>query len=165
MRTNSSFGRLVNGTVEHAPKTLVVTGEDGRVRIIPNPTAEDYLAAGYKCIVDHRLPPSEGFAIVADGWDDQVEEIVAVYRYEPVAAPEPTVRKWTPLTLKRGAVARGWWDQFRAILQSADGYEDFLMCQHVAEDDPMFTPIHAALCSVFGDEAVDGYLDGLPTED
>lgn len=154
---NHSFGKLVDGRVEYAPDVIRVDGHDAI-----SPSAEQYLAVGWKRVKDVAPATDERHYAVATGWTETDAEIVRTYEVREV---EPIVRKWTPLTLKRGAVARGWWEAFKAILTAADGYEDFIMCQFVAEDDPMFAPIKSALAAQFGADAVDGYLSELPTED
>lgn len=154
---NRNFGKLVGGVVEYAPDVIRVDGHDAI-----SPSEEQLLAVGWKRVKDVTPETDEKHYAVATGWTETVTEIVRTYEVREV---EPTVRKWTPLTLKRGAVARGWWEAFKAILTAADGYEDFVMCQFVAEDDPMFAPIKAALAAKFGADAVDGYLAELPTED
>ena len=154
---NRNFGKLVGGVVEYAPDVIRVDGHDAI-----SPSEEQLLAAGYKRVTERAPETDEKHYAVATGWTEAVTEIVRTYEVREV---EPTVRKWTPLTIKRGAVARGWWEAFKAILTAADGYEDFVMCQFVAEDDPMFAPIKAALAAQFGADEVDGYLAELPTED
>ena len=90
--------------------------------------------------------------------------VEVTYTAEDIPAPEPIPRKWTPLTIKRSAEAKGWWAAFKGILEADEVYEDFLMCQFVAEDDAMFSPIYNALCDAFGKEQVDAHLNELPTE-
>ena len=97
-------------------------------------------------------------------WDAETMTVTVTYREVIVPEPEPMPRRWTPLTLKRGAEAKGWWAAFKGILEAAGGYEDFLMCKFVSEDDAMFSPIYGALCDAFGREYVDAYLNELPTE-
>lgn len=154
---NRNFGKLIGNEVTFAPDIIRVDGHDAI-----SPSEEQLLAAGWKRVKDVAPETDEKHYAVATGWAETDAEIVRTYEVREV---EPTVRKWTPLTLKRGAVARGWWEAFKAILTAADGYEDFVMCQFVAEDDPMFAPIKAALAAQFGADAVDGYLAELPTED
>lgn len=80
---NRKFGKLVNGSVQYAPNNILVDGV-----IYAAPTAEQYLTAGWKSIVDHRLPPSEGYSIVADGWDEQPTKLIRIYRYEQIHRTE-----------------------------------------------------------------------------
>lgn len=161
------FARVLDdGYLDYTDGYLEVTVHGREFRRYTATEAE-YNAAGYHRVNGAYAPGCpEGHHLVPTGrWKVEDNECRQVFDVVEDELVEPQPRRWTPLTLKRGAAARGWWEQFRAILQSAEGYEDFLMCQYVAEDDPMFRPIYDALCGMFGKELVDAYLDELPTED
>ena len=93
---NRNFGKLIDGVITYAPSEIRIGNT-----YYPAPTAEQYLAAGWKRIVDIRSPPSEGYTVVADGWDEQATEIIRIYRYDPIpltvadydAAMEEHIRK------------------------------------------------------------------------
>lgn len=163
---NKSYGNVnEEGTLVYAESEVGIE-LNGKTIKVHDPSEKMYNDNGFYRVNDrHRPGCPEGHHLVPTGrWkveDNECRRVFDVVEDEPV---EPQPRRWTPLTLKRGAAVRGWWEQFRAILQSAEGYEDFLMCQYVAEDDPMFRPIYDALCGMFGKELVDAYLDELPTE-
>ena len=164
MTLNYGFCRLEEGVLRYAP---VMVRHDGTVSV--NPAGAVYAALGWYRLVKDPPAPGAGRVAVEDepaawAWEADGMLVRVTYREEDVPAPEPAPRRWTPLTLKRGAEARGWWVSLRSVLEAAGGYEDFLMCQFVAEDDAMFPPIYGALCDAFGKEQVDAYLDGLPTE-
>lgn len=136
-------------------------------RVAFPPTADDYRRAKtgpYLPIEDDAESCPDGMTVASERWVSDGQKITVVREFKPLPEPTPVARRWTPLTLKRGAVAKGWWDEFKGILNLASGYEDFLMCQFVSEDDPMFQPIYNALCATFGTGLVDEYLSELPTE-
>ena len=60
-RPNRKYGKLTVGAdlVEYAPSSLVITGKG----VIGNPTKEDYLANGWKEVIDEKLPQKEGFYV------------------------------------------------------------------------------------------------------
>ena len=60
---NKNYGKLVAGEVEYAPAKI--TKDDGTV--IMSPSAETYLAAGWKRIVDERPAPEEGHTVEVSG--------------------------------------------------------------------------------------------------
>lgn len=150
------YGKLVNGTIQYAPKTVEANGH-----LHLRPTAEDYLTAGFKPVIDERPYTSPTEYAVAVGWEEFENSISRIYEIRPI---EPQPRRWTPLTMKRAAVAKQWWASFREVLEQYSAYEDFLMCQFIAENDPMFQPIYQALCAKYGEEEVKNYLDGLEVE-
>ena len=165
MRMNYDYCYLDdNGSLRYMPMILK-DGDSYRV----NPPQEVYAAhGGYK---KTAAPPEpvEGVYWAENEpkdwvWDDTAMTVAVTYHEGVVPEPEPIVRKWTPLTLKRGAEAKGWWGAFKAKLEANGGYEDFLMCQYVAEDDAMFPGIYNALCDALGKDEVDAYLAELPTE-
>ena len=165
MKMNFVFCKTDDGgMLRYAPFALNYNG-----MVMVNPPAEVYAALGWYAKTATPPDPVEGKVWEEDepsawAWDAATMTVRVTYHAEDVPAPEPMPRRWTPLTLKRGAVTRGWWDALKGILENANGYEDFLMCQFVAEDDAMFAPIYAVLCDAFGEDAVKSYLDELPTE-
>ena len=63
---NRNYGKLVGGEVEYAPAKI--TKDDGTV--VMSPSAETYLADGWKRIVDERPAPEEGGTVEVSGWDE-----------------------------------------------------------------------------------------------
>lgn len=125
------------------------------------PSDETYLAAGFKPVIDERPYTSPTEYAVAVGWEEFENSISRIYEIRPI---EPQPRRWTPLTMKRGALKRGWWQAFKGALEAADMYDDFLMCQYIAENDAAYPAIYAAMCQLFGKEEVDTYLAELEVE-
>lgn len=93
---NRNFGKLIDGKVQYAPNNLTLDGVTYAA-----PTAEQYLAAGWKSIIDERPPFIEGRAIVDKGWEDGEVFLVHKWEYEPIhrteadfdAAMEEHIRK------------------------------------------------------------------------
>lgn len=100
---NRNFGKLIDGVITYAPTEIRIGNT-----YHPAPTDEQYLAAGWKRIVDIRLPPSEGYTVVADGWDEQATELIRIYRYEtiPVSVEDYDAAMEAHITQER--VARGY---------------------------------------------------------
>lgn len=100
---NRNFGKLVNGSVQYAPKNLLIKGE-----IYGEPSGVLYIAEGWKRIVDNRLPPSDGYNIVTDGWDEQATELIRIYRYEPIHHTEADFNAALEQHLRNERTARGY---------------------------------------------------------
>lgn len=86
---NRNYGKLIEGVIHYAPKTVCITNKDGSKSIYPNPNAEQYLAADdgpWKKIVEHRLPPKDGYSVVMIGWTETATEIIRLYKYELITA-------------------------------------------------------------------------------
>ena len=165
MKMNYDYCRLdENAMLRYAPS--IIKDDAG---YHANPPQEVYAAHGWYRKTAAPPEPIEGKVWVEkepSAWvwsaGDMIVEVT--YTAEDIPAPETIPRKWTPLTIKRSAEAKGWWAAFKGILEADECYEDFLMCQFVAEDDAMFSPIYNALCDAFGKEQVDAHLNELPTE-
>ena len=82
---NTNYGKLVGAEVEYAPDKITKDGE-----VISNPSAETYLAAGWKHIADNPPPADEGCTVQPSGWDEGETEIVRIYKQVP---DEPTPAK------------------------------------------------------------------------
>ena len=72
---NKNYGKLDGGEIEYAPAKI--TKDDGTV--IMSPSAETYLAAGWKHIVDEPPAAEPGHNVQVSGWDETAESIVRIY--------------------------------------------------------------------------------------
>lgn len=154
---NRKFGKInASGGIDYAPSAL-----NTPKGYTFNPSDEDYLAAGWKRISDHMPPSREGGYWTATGWTETEATIDRVYEWRE---NEPTPRRWTPLTIKRAAASQGIWGEFKEMLTANDAYEDFLMCQFVADNDPSFVELRKALAAKFGEDFVAQFLSGLEVE-
>ena len=69
---NRKFGRLVNGQIEYAPKTL--DGADGVKKM--NPTEASYLAEGWKRVVDVKPPTEVNRYPAFSSWNEDDEMLI-----------------------------------------------------------------------------------------
>ena len=90
-----NYGKLVAGEVEYAPAKI--TKDDGTV--ISNPSAETYLAAGWKRIVDEPPKAEDGCTVEVSGWDETADSIVRIYKQVPDETPETKARVFSKLKL------------------------------------------------------------------
>lgn len=151
-----------DGTIkEYAPDTVRT-----RYGFVPKPRASHYLDAidGPWLEIDHPDPgeASEGFHFEPTGIYRE-EDGKAVTLYEEVENPPPPPRRWTPLTVMRGLIKAGLWEQMTEGMSQTDMYE-FIACQFISEDDPLFISKRDALYTVLGKDTVDAFLDSLETE-
>ena len=73
------LAKLENGRIKFAfEKVLHIDG-----LIIVNPREEDYIRAGYKEVIDNRLPEREGFWQVPE-YSETEENIIIDYHYEEI---------------------------------------------------------------------------------
>lgn len=104
---------------------------------------------------------SEGHELVHAGWEERDGAIYAVYEERELPPPPP--RKWTPLTVMRGLKKAGLWEALTADMSQMDMYE-FIACQYIQEDDPLFVAKRDALYETLGKARVDAFLDALEVE-
>ena len=71
---NRKYGKLKYGAIVYAPNNITTGGHT-----YPAPTAEQYLAAGWKRIVDERPEPREGYTYEPMGWEETEVECRRVY--------------------------------------------------------------------------------------
>ena len=64
-----------------------------------SPSAETYLAAGWKRIVDERPASEEGCTVEVSGWNETADSIVRVYKQVPSGTPETKARVFSKLKL------------------------------------------------------------------
>lgn len=73
-------------------------------------------------------------------------------------------RKWTRLSMKRALAAAGKWDIARSAMETLGIWDEFLMCDFIAEDDPSFVSAYDAVCAKYGKDEIDAFLDTVPAE-
>ena len=167
---NRNFGRLVEGAITYAPRSLIIDGRE-----IWNPRAETYAQAGYLPVVEASPsdPPREGYHYAPDGWEERDGAIRRVWREE--ANPPPPPRRWTRLSIKTALAQAGMLDAARAFLLGAEiniGYtawEALNDCNYVEEGYPDTESWNALLdgASVaLGKtrQEIDAFLANIPTE-
>ena len=81
------YGKLVSGTLELAPRKLVITVNGITAQII-NPTSVHYAIAGYKSVTYDIIP--EGYYVVSESYAETSSGITVSYITEAIST-EPTL--------------------------------------------------------------------------
>lgn len=146
------------GAFEYAPSTL--PSKDGGV--IANPSARDYLDAGWKPVLSSArppvAPPREGWSYVRSGWREATGAIVPRWTLVKDAPPPPRV--YSKLKVVAALTEAGVWPQVKAWIEANSLYDLYLAAQEFAEDNAWFAQGLAALKPVVGwtDEQVEALL-------
>ena len=137
---NRKFGKLTDGKLTYAPKTLW----DGDTCYC-NPTVEQYAAQGWLTVHAEKPTDKVGVYYIADGWEERDGAIWRKWREEPIVAPPPPVTRYSKLKLIVAAKAAGKWSAFKAFIASA-GYEDeWAACQFLSSDYAQFAAAKEAI--------------------
>lgn len=130
---NRNFGKLTDGKLTYAPKTLW----DGDTCYC-NPTTEQYAAQGWLHVIDEKPSEKIGVYYVPTGWEERDGAIWRTYREEPLVPPAPPVTRYSKLKLIVAAKSAGKWDAFKAFIAQA-GYEDeWAAAQFLSSDYAQF---------------------------
>lgn len=100
---NRSFGKLVDGKIEYAPSEIKIGNT-----YFPKPTAEQYLALGWKRIVDKRPETCDGGYWVATGWYEFDAEIEQMFKWRETKRTEVNFNRALERHLREERVARGY---------------------------------------------------------
>ena len=167
---NSNFGKLVDGALTYAPRSLTIDGRE-----IWNPRAETYAQAGYLPVdtASPSEPPREGYHYAPDGWEERDGAIRRVWREE--ANPPPPPRRWTRLSIKTALAQAGILPPVYGFLQTveiANGYmawEALTDCDYIEEGyggaeawNALLDGAAQALSKTR--EEIDAFLAQIPTE-
>ena len=137
---NRNFGKLTDGKLTYAPKTLW----DGDTCYC-NPTTEQYAAQGLLPIRDEKPTDKVGVYYLPIGWEARDGAIWRTYREEPLVPPAPHVTRYSKLKLIVAAKAAGKWSAFKAFIAQA-GYEDeWGACQFLSSDYAQFNAAKEAI--------------------
>ena len=142
---NRNYGKLVGSEVEYAPAKI--TKDDGTV--ISNPSAETYLAAGWKRIVDEPPAAEPGHTVEVSGWIGTADSIACVYKQVPDETPPEKPRVFSKLKLVAALKAADKWVLVKTWLEEKAYYDYYLAAQDFAEDNDLF---------IEGRNAIQGYL-------
>lgn len=77
---NKKFGKLINGVLIYAPKSLNYKGS-----FYINPMDNIYLDLGYKYIKETVLEEKEGYTVEEAGYDEDELNIFKIYNYVQIA--------------------------------------------------------------------------------
>lgn len=91
---NRNFGKLEDGRFTYAPSVIMTTRG-----LAVLPTADDYLSAGWKRVVDTPPVGDGATAPVASGWLETADAITRQYEMRPVPARPVRVSKAKVATL------------------------------------------------------------------
>lgn len=138
---NRNYGKLVAGEVEYAPAKI--TKDDGTV--ISNPSAETYLAAGWKRVVDEPPAAEPGHTVEVSGWDETADSIVRVYKQVPSGTPETKARVFSKLKLVAALKESDKWVLVKTWIEERGLWDYYLAAQNFREDNEMFSNAVAAI--------------------
>ena len=138
---NRNYGRLVGGEVEYAPAKI--TKDDGTV--IMSPSAETYLAAGWKRIVDEPPTAEDGCTVEVSGWDETADSIVRVYKQVPDEPTPSKARVFSKLKLVAALKAADKWVLVKTWIEERGLWDYYLAAQNFREDNEMFSEAVAAI--------------------
>ena len=147
-------------TVTYLTNTVTVVATNTVIRRDTRLSAADYLAQGWKRVIDDKPAASaDGKVVVATGWTESETEITRTYE-EQDAPPEVKMpRKFSKLKIY-GAIAQlGAWEKVKAWLEAKEvdgvnGWTAFTLAQEVSEDHALFAPLAEEARQLIGlDEA------------
>ena len=140
---NTSYGKLVNGAIIHAPTTL-----DTPSGVIVNPKRLSYLQAGWKHL-DLKPPadPPEGKEYALTGYSETAGDIHAEWKLVDCRAPARTFSK---LKVVIALTNRGKWAAIRDWLDETEYGDLFDAAQDFREDHPAFIAALSAAQERFG---------------
>jgi len=140
---NRNYGKLLGREVEYAPAKI--TKDDGTV--VSNPSAETYLAEGWKRVVDEPPAADAGCTVEVSGWDETPDSIVRVYKQVPAAAPATKPRVFSKLKLVAALKEADKWVLVKTWIEERGLWDYYLAAQNFREDNEMFSDALAAIKS------------------
>ena len=165
---NTEYGKLVDGQIVYAPKTL---GSGDEVKM--NPSEESYLAEGWKKVVENPPQANDGCTVEPSGWTETGTTLNRTYKQVPKpaapeaegggqggagggrdsdmpSAPAPVGKRiFSKLKLVAALKAADKWVLVKTWLEEKSYYDYYLAAQNFAEDNALF---------VEGKEAIKRYL-------
>ena len=138
---NRNYGKLVAGEVEYAPAKI--TKDDGTV--VMSPSAETYLAAGWKRIVDEPPTAEPGHTVEVSGWDETADSIARVYKQVPDEPMPGKARVFSKLKLVAALKEADKWVLVKTWIEERGLWDYYLAAQNFREDNAMFSDAVAAI--------------------
>ena len=153
---NRNYGKLAGGEVEYAPAKI--TKDDGTV--VMSPSAETYLDAGWKRIVDDPPEAEAGCTVEVSGWNETADSIVRVYKQVPSGTPETKARVFSKLKLVAALKEADKWVLVKTWIEERGLWDYYLAAQNFREDNAMFSDALAAIKAYarMSDEDVEAIL-------
>ena len=160
---NTEYGRLNDGELEYAPSAI--TMEDGTV--VANPTAETYLAAGWKRIADDPPAPEDGCTVMPSGWEEGETTITRTYKQVPVEPTPAKPRVFSKLKLVAALKAADKWVLVKTWIEERGYWDYYLAAQNFREDNEMFAEAVAEVKRYAGmtDDEAEAILKGCIWEE
>mgnify|MGYP000379104949 CR=1 FL=1 len=152
---NTGYGRLKDAEIEYAPDTLVLDGV-----VVTNPTAETYLKAGWKRVVDEP-PKAEPFHVVMPSeWEEYETTLTRIYKQVPRSETDEA-RTFSKLKLVAALKAIDKWVLVRTWIAEKGYFDLYLAAQNFREDNPDFIAALAELKEYAGmtDAEIDAVLE------
>lgn len=110
----NKFVRLISATqIEYAKSFIKLDGI-----IISNPTAQQYLKAGFKKLVDQKLDLIDGMDIVFDKYTEDAEHVYVNYIYQEKQIPTEEGFEVSKIYLRIALMKLGIWDQIVEYMKS-----------------------------------------------
>lgn len=154
--TNRNYGKLSEGEkIIYAPSEVKIGNT-----YYPAPTAEQYAAFGYLPVRDMPPAPREGYYAVPTGWTEKDGAIIRTYEERAIEPPTPMPTRYSKLRLIVAAKKRGKWDAIKSFIEAAGYWDEWLVCQYLADDYEGFADIKARAANALGmtAEEVDAIL-------
>ena len=143
---NRDYGKLRDDArIIYAP-TEVKVGNT----YYPAPTAEQYAAAGYLPVRDMPPAPRDGYYAVPTGWAEKDGAIIRVYEERAIEPPTPPPTRYSKLRLIVAAKKRGKWDAIKSFIETAGYWDEWLVCQYLADDYEGFADIKTRGANALG---------------
>ena len=104
--------------------------------------------------------PRDGYYAVPTGWTKKDGAIVRVYEERAIEPPTPPPTRYSKLRLIAAAKKRGKWDAIKSFIETAGYWDEWLVCQYLADDYEGFADIKARAANALGmtAEEVDAML-------
>ena len=152
---NKKYGRLVDGQIEYAPKSL-----DTKDGIKMNPSKASYLAEGWKKVVDVKPTADAGYRVEVSGWREDKETVTCVYKLVAGEAAQSGPRIFSKLKLVAALKEADKWVLVKTWLEEKAYYDYYLAAQNFSEDNDLFREGKAALQAYVGmsDEEIEAIL-------
>ena len=163
MATNTNYARLVNNSIEYAPRTF----HENNAIIVPKiDDDEAYFSRGWYKVVN--VVPSYDAAtqtLTFNGWtiDAESNTINASYVVAPIdpdTLPKRT-KKYSKLKVTMFCMQQGIWEQVKAFLTENGFYDLFVMAQYFTEDNDYMKNGVDAFCEMYKAQHPDVDVDAL----
>ena len=162
---NKNYGKLIDSRIEYAPEQVQVGGI-----VYSKPTAEQYLAAGWKTVHDVTPPYREGYKPVRTGWTGDETTVTAAYEYAedvPVKADFDISKLKLHMALAQVSLwepVKAWMSQMTVPLSGGEPvncYDAYIEAQVLNTGNEMFEPYLAMAKEQFKDYISPEQVDSI----